>query len=368
MPKSTPLPSPSSQVPSPRASNGPRPDFPECNDKGDGAESPGLYSSRQSISPFEGTVSEQDINPDSDRREKSRKGRRSEVGESHRDELNQVDVSYGASATPPQRHNPSNRSVQERPRGRPQTHLKPQNGSTVFRKTSRQLTSPPSQQLSGPRADSTARISRIGPPRTFSTGAKAAYDSSIYRGTSDYELMDIAHYYCDVPNDSPIITATVYCADVMSALYAKSSALRWNLLGNKGEVIRTIKLSSDSWLVIGYRHDDCGAPKLCSGRGSMQRSTDRETGRHSNAINYDAVHPETYGNEKYEDEDEDVSDNGYMLSGKRTHVPWKESDGQRLLSYKDKMGLDWDDIVFRFPGRSVGAVKLRYYTLHKKDS
>ena len=274
-------------------------------------------------------------------------------------------MSCRASATTPQRHNPSNRSVQKRPYGRPQTRLKPQSGSTVFKKISQQLISPSLQHLSGPRADSTAQI---GPPQTFSSGAKAAYNSSINYKPSDYVTYDLINTaYCQVPKDSPIVTATIYYDDIMSALHAKSSALRWNLLGNKGEVIQTIKLSPDSWLVIGYQHNDRCGPKSYSSRGSIQRSTDKETNRRSNAANHDAFHPETCGNEKDEDGDEYASD-GHMHSGKRTHLPWKESDGQRLLSYKDKMGMDWDDIVSRFPGRSVGAVKLRYYTLRKKDS
>lgn len=30
------------------------------------------------------------------------------------------------------------------------------------------------------------------------------------------------------------------------------------------------------------------------------------------------------------------------------------------------MGIEWDNIVPYFPGRTLGAVKSRYYTLHKK--
>jgi len=57
-----------------------------------------------------------------------------------------------------------------------------------------------------------------------------------------------------------------------------------------------------------------------------------------------------------------------MRCRQRTHKSWLESDEERLLSYRDKMGMEWKDIFERFPDRSAGAVKLRYYTLYKKDS
>ena len=56
-----------------------------------------------------------------------------------------------------------------------------------------------------------------------------------------------------------------------------------------------------------------------------------------------------------------------MRFRRRTHVSWRESEEERLLSYQDKMAMDWDQIVSRFPGRSEGAVKLRYYMLRKQN-
>jgi hypothetical protein len=50
----------------------------------------------------------------------------------------------------------------------------------------------------------------------------------------------------------------------------------------------------------------------------------------------------------------------------RTREPWLESDEERLVSYKDKMGMEWKEICERFPARSPGAVKLRYYMLRKR--
>lgn len=117
-------PTPSGQVSISGASNGPSSGLLGSDKKGDDASTPSLplndldkengddgahvrgtvmellHSPRQSISPLEGIDSDQNIDPDSDRRGKNRKGSGSEVGESHKDKLNQViDVSCRASAT-----------------------------------------------------------------------------------------------------------------------------------------------------------------------------------------------------------------------------------------------------------------------------
>lgn len=38
-----------------------------------------------------------------------------------------------------------------------------------------------------------------------------------------------------------------------------------------------------------------------------------------------------------------------------------------MLAYKDRTSIGWGDIFEYFPDRSDGAVKLRYYTLRKKN-
>jgi hypothetical protein len=47
---------------------------------------------------------------------------------------------------------------------------------------------------------------------------------------------------------------------------------------------------------------------------------------------------------------------------------WLESEEALLLSLKDKQGMNWEEVCERFPGRSLGAIKLRYYTLRKRPS
>jgi hypothetical protein len=64
-----------------------------------------------------------------------------------------------------------------------------------------------------------------------------------------------------------------------------------------------------------------------------------------------------------ENENEEETTKEYS---QRTHKLWLESEELLLLSLKDKQGMEWDEICKRFPSRSPGAVKLRYYTLRKK--
>ena len=106
---------------------------------------------------------------------------------------------------------------------------------------------------------------------------------------------------------------------------------------------------------------------------------DRKSSPYSNAASHDAAYPDYDGDGDHKNEDEDTSDNkphatsgdtllnkGDMCLRKRTRVPWLESDEQRLLLYKDKMGMPWKDIFKRFPDRTPGAVKVRWHILQEK--
>ena len=100
---------------------------------------------------------------------------------------------------------------------------------------------------------------------------------------------------------------------------------------------------------------------------------------HGDAASHNTDHPDDDRNGEDENGEEGTDDyRPHAASGdqgfrddmrfrQRAHKPWLESDEQRLLSYRDKMGMDWDEIVFRL-GRSERAVKLHYNTLRKKDS
>ncbi|KAF2178266.1 hypothetical protein K469DRAFT_334460 [Zopfia rhizophila CBS 207.26] len=336
----------------------PRSDLLDLQNGGDGEHHEGmtdtelLHSSTQSISPSERGEADQDSSPDLERGEDKSDDSDSEVGEIDED---------------------------KRRRGPSQTGFKPQGGSTMPTTTSRQLRSPLSQCQSGPKADITTRS---GSPQTSSPGMEAVYDSSINYGPSDnmaYQLTDIT--LCQVPKGSLIVTAIVRCNDMMSKSSPNPSALERNFLGDKGQVIRMTQVSPDSWLLLGYRYDDGSAPNPRTRQSLMHRSADRKSSRHSKATNHDAVHPDNNGDEEDENGDKDTSnDNPYATGSdtrlnkgnvrlrKRTRLPWLESDEQRLCSYKEKMGMKWDEIFPLFPDRTPGAVQVRWYALQEKRS
>ncbi|KAF1966129.1 hypothetical protein BU23DRAFT_663728 [Bimuria novae-zelandiae CBS 107.79] len=137
------------------------------------------------------------------------------------------------------------------------------------------------------------------------------------------------------------------------------AALGHRFLGGEGEVIRMIQLSPDSWMLVGYQYND-DASGLCT-RGSS--SADWIDSSRSDAAN----HATDHSDDNWDGEDE-KGEEGTEKYCQRTHTPWLESDEERLLSYKDKQGMEWMDICKRFPDRTPGAVKVRYYMLRKKVS
>jgi hypothetical protein len=64
---------------------------------------------------------------------------------------------------------------------------------------------------------------------------------------------------------------------------------------------------------------------------------------------------------------DDLISKSNMRSHNQTRLLWLESDKQRLLSYKNKMGMGWADIFERFPNRTPGAIRLRYHMLAARE-
>jgi len=125
---------------------------------------------------------------------------------------------------------------------------------------------------------------------------------------------------------------------------------------------------------MGYRYND-GMSSKYNCQSTTLFDADRMHSIQNNTDCYDGDH--------LSDEDEEVKEtqgeyesptslNGkrlnrdHLRSSKRSHVPWLVSDEQRLLSYKDKINIEWQDIVGRFKGRTAAAVKLRYYILRRR--
>ncbi|KAJ6280879.1 hypothetical protein J3E71DRAFT_362284 [Bipolaris maydis] len=152
---------------------------------------------------------------------------------------------------------------------------------------------------------------------------------------------------CAIPNDSSVVSVILHYCDPSGLL--DLVALGHKVLGEQGKVIRMTQLSPDSWLLLGYRCNGSSADLRNDGSLNEKPMSSHETD-HSND-----------GWDKDDDnEEEDIKEHS-----QRTHKPWVESDEARLLSLKDKQGMGWEEIYKRFPSRSHGAVKLRYYTLKK---
>ncbi|KAF1975440.1 hypothetical protein BU23DRAFT_566567 [Bimuria novae-zelandiae CBS 107.79] len=378
--KSTALPTPSGDVSRSRASNEPSlgpldsgnerdgvgtlrlspSDLRDDEDGGDSAHSRRtseelLYSLRGSISPSERIEREQDIGLDSERREEYREGGGGDASESHKDPRNQDDdISRRPSAKIPQRRTRSGHLPQKKRNGPSRTALGRQGSRTMRTRASRQVASSKPGQLYRPPIDNRPR-SRS--PQTSSRGTKARDRRNIHYGPSlnmSYQITDLT--LCPVPKGSSIVTAIFRYRD--SKLSLDPVALDHKLLGGEGKVIRMTQLSPDSWMLLGYRYDD-GASGPCT-RGSL--NADWMSNLHSDAASHETDHPDDDWDENSEKEE------GTEARGKRKRKPWLESDEVRLLSFRDKQGMEWKEICERFPGRTPGAVKLRYYTLQKKGS
>jgi hypothetical protein len=128
--------------------------------------------------------------------------------------------------------------------------------------------------------------------------------------------------------------------------------------GEQGKVIRITQLSPGSWMLLGYRCDD-GALGLRN-RGGL--NAEWMSSPHSDAASHETDHSDHDW-----DKEGDYEEQGIDNYNQGTRKPWLESDEVLLLSLRDKQGMEWKEICKRFPGRSPGAVQVRYYTLRKKD-
>lgn len=278
------------------------------------------------------------------------------VGESHKDRLGEVDGMSSRSATKTsQQSKSSDHPVQKRRRG--------------LRRSSRPATSCQPSQLSKPRMDSAAWSCS---QRISSPGTKAGDGTNKTHGSSANMAYQITHLTHDhVPEGSSIVTAIMRCSEWDSSL--NSIAVYSKLLDGEAKFIRMTQLSPDSWMLLGYRRDD-GASDAYNRESLTLHNADRTSSPFSDTASDDNNHPDGGA-----EDDGSLGEyrphgagRGHRLSKgdrrfrKRTRVPWLESDEERLLSYRDRMGMEWKDICKRFPERSPGAIQVRYYTLCKR--
>ncbi|KAF2182688.1 hypothetical protein K469DRAFT_231262 [Zopfia rhizophila CBS 207.26] len=401
IPTSTPLPDCGSQISSPRTSSNPNPGFPDSGSKGNSADIPdpprsdlldsvnggdgehdGHWSDkelleplRQSISPPRRMEGDRRVNPDL---------YVGEVGESNENELNcDEDEPRRASAATSQRPKPSNRPLQNSRRGPSRADLEHQSRSTMPARTLRQPKSAPARRHSRPKADITTRSACL---PTSSPGTSAVHNHSTSYGPRDHvDCWPTDITLSQVPKCTTLVTAIVRCHEITSKLVPKPLTVVRDMLGDEGQLIRMMQVTSDSWLLVGCRYIDA----LNAGRSSTQRSGDYGTWKtgarspHGKGADNDAV-----GLDKDEDDRDDEFENSDQISGSetgdddsdagtddgretrrvdvRTRAPWSKSDEQRLLAYRCKMGMKWDDIYPLFPNRTPGAIQARWYILQGK--
>jgi hypothetical protein len=144
--------------------------------------------------------------------------------------------------------------------------------------------------------------------------------------------------------------------------YLDVVALSRKVLGEQGKVIRMTQMSPDSWVLLGYRCNS-SALDLCN-----RRSPNAEwiNGSHNDAATYEMDHSDNDDNDHDCDDENEQEEEFTERYSQRTRKLWLESEEVLLLSLKDKQGMDWEEVCKRFPGRSLGAIKLRYHTLRKR--
>ncbi|KAF2193642.1 hypothetical protein K469DRAFT_239852 [Zopfia rhizophila CBS 207.26] len=409
-PTSTPPPDCGSQISSLRTSNDPNPGFPDSGSKGNSADIPDLPRSglldsvngadgehdehrldkelleplRQSISPSRRMEGDRHVSPDFYVGEDKNDGGDGEVGESDEDELNcDEDEPRRASAVTFQQRKPSNRLLQESRRGPLRTGLKHQSQSTMPARTLRQPKSSPSRRHSRTQADT---VTRSGSVRTSSPGTRVAHDRSIdYRQSNrvDHRVTDIA--LCQVPKCTTLVTAIVRCNDRTSQLSLKQLTIVHDIIGDAGQLLRMTQVTSDSWLLVGCRYNHQDAPNVRASRSWMQPRSPHGKGASYGAVDSDHEgngdddfedSGENSGSERSDNSDSDVgidddnNDGQLYREHRRVHVrtrePWSKSDEQRLLAYKSKMDMKWNDIFCRFPDRTPGAVRARWQILQQR--
>jgi hypothetical protein len=304
-----------------------------------------LHSSRKSIFRSEGIAGEHYITSDSERLGENREG----SGVESHDEFNRDhELLPRPSAKASRRRKRSNRLLQKERHGSSRTTLGWQSPTRALR----QGTSSQPQPLYRPPIDNRPLSCS---PRALSPGTKAENNINHRLGVEmSYHITDFT--LSAVPIGSSIMTAVVHFRDSKWPL--NPAALGPKFLGGDAKVIRMTQLSPDSWMLLGYRCDnDASGP--CTDR-SLKADWTSES--HS-----DATNQETNSLDDDWDEKSEKGEEGIETCGKRTHIPWLESDEVLLLSLKDKQGMEWEEIYKRFPGRTHPAVKLRYFMLRKKD-
>lgn len=171
-----------------------------------------------------------------------------------------------------------------------------------------------------------------------------------------YQIVDFTLHA--IPEGSSIITARIHCSE--SKPMPNLAALSLGILGDRGQAIRTIQISQDSWLLLGYRYND-DTPGLATRESLAGCEEGQKSYPRVDSVNDDADHVVDSVSGSEEDEDEE----GVVQFCKRTKVPWSELDDLQLEAYVG-MDMGWKAIFKRFPARTSGAVRTHWHTLQQK--
>jgi hypothetical protein len=312
---------------------------------------------RRSITPSQEIQFEQHVRGESNGRVISRQGSGSEVGETFEDEHSYDD----SSIIRPSRSQRPRRTIwtPEMARKQSNTSPRPLDYDTVPARVSQRvkLSQPQRKPVPGRRnTDERPRTCFLGsdtPGTTADHGTDIDYGCDL--GMS-CQITDLT--LCTIPNGSSVVTAML--RPHKSNSYLDVVALGRKVLGEQGKVIRMTQMSSNSWVLLGYRCNDSGLDP-CNRRNP---NAEWVNGFHDDAVTYETDHSDNDDDDC--DEENEHEEEFTERYSQRIRKLWLESEEVLLLSLKDKQGMDWEEVCKRFPGRSLGAIKLRYYTLRKR--
>ncbi|UPX14637.1 uncharacterized protein EKO05_0005114 [Ascochyta rabiei] len=299
---------------------------------------------------------EQDVVRDADWREVNQQDSLDKVGESFEDELGHNREGFGIPPAKPPQYEDRDRAP-KRKRGLSNTALRPLYYNKVPVRAQQQVRPNQPRQKPMPGRPRIDRGLRSCSPQSSPPGTTACDETNInYRLSLDMSCKITDLTICAIPNGSSIVAATVcYCVSNPSLDLV---ALGHRFFGKQGKVICMTQLLSDLWVLLGYRCNNSALDLFSRGR----LNTEWMSSSYSDAASHGTDHSEDGWDEEGKD-----GDQGTEVYSRRTHKHWLESDEELLLSLKDKQSMEWKEVCKRFPSRSPGAVKLRYYMLHKRN-
>jgi hypothetical protein len=314
---------------------------------------------KSSITPFQEILFEQDVRGESNRRVISRQGSGSEVGKIPEDEHSYNEASIiRPSRSQRRRHTIWTPAMARKPSN---TSLRPLNHKTVPARASQRVTLSQPQRKPVPRRRNTNERPRTCFLGSDTPGTTADHETDIDYGSDlsmSCQITDLT--LCTIPHGSSVVTAML--RPHRSGNYLEVVALGRKVLGEQGKVIRMTQMSPDSWVLLGYRCNS-SVLDLCNRRSP---NTEWVNGFHNDAATYEMDYSDNDDNDHDCDEENEHEEEFTERYSQRIRKLWLESEEVLLLSLKDKQGMAWEEVCKRFPGRSVGAIKLRYYTLRKR--